>query len=122
MPTILPGDSGALFRDTLVLTYMLFLRIGVPLLVIVFGGMWIQRRMAETDLREQRARRGEPYCWDLGNTAQTTSARQAAVTHPELPCWLAVQSQGGGVTDSCFNCPRYAVQSEQGARRTVEVD
>jgi hypothetical protein len=115
-------DNVALLRDAVVLTYMLFLRIGVPLLVIVFAGKWIQRRMAETDLREQRARRGEPYCWDLRRNAQTTNAKNAALAYPELPCWLAVQSAGGGVTESCFNCPRYAVQPGHSAGDTVEVD
>lgn len=114
-------DSGAILRDGIVLAYMLFLRIGVPLIVIVFAGKWIQRRMAESDMREQRVRLGEPYCWDIRTNAQTASAKIAATAHPELPCWLAVQKQGGGVTESCFNCPRYAVNGAPLAGDTVEV-
>jgi hypothetical protein len=116
------NESQAFLRDAIVLTYMIFLRVGVPLLVIVFTGKWIQRKMAETDLREQRARMGEPYCWDMRTTAQTAYAQRAAAAHPELPCWLAVQTDGGGLTQACFNCPRYAVDVPHVARETVEVN
>lgn len=117
----MPTDFGAMLRDGIVLSYMLFLRVGVPLLVIVFSGKWIQRRMFETDLREQRAHMGEPYCWDIRNDTQTAHAKISAAAYPELPCWLAVQQDGGGVTDACFNCPRYAVNVAQRAGDTVEV-
>lgn len=112
-------ESQAFLRDAIVLTYMLFLRIGVPLLVIVFVGKWIQRKMAETDLREQRERVGEPYCWDVRKDSQSAYALRAAAAHPELPCWLAVQSEGGGLTEECFNCPRYGVHEKQPARARV---
>jgi hypothetical protein len=114
-------EFGAVVRDLLVLGYMLFLRIGVPLLIVVMGGTWIQRRMAESDMREQRARRGEPYCWDRHNNAASASAKRAAAAHPELPCWLAVQTGGGGVTESCFSCPRYAVKTGRLTGETAEV-
>jgi hypothetical protein len=116
------GESQAFWRDAIVLTYMFFLRVGVPVLVIVLVGKWIQRKMAETDLREQRERKGEPYCWNLRSTAQTAYAQRAAVAHPELPCWLAVQSEGGGLTEACFNCPRYVVKGTPPSRETVEVN
>lgn len=115
------NENSDLLRDGIVLAYMLFVRVGVPLLIIVMTGTWIRRRMAERDMQEQRARTGEPYCWDARTSAQTTSAKQAAAAHPELPCWLAVQSEGGGVMESCFNCPRYAVKVKRPAGERVEV-
>lgn len=117
----MPTDFGAILRDVIVLTYMIVLRVGVPILITLFIGKWIQRKMAEIDLREQRARMGEPYCWDTRSTAQTQRAKIAAAAHPELPCWLAVQSTGEGVTEACFNCPRYAVQAGHTTGESVEV-
>lgn len=114
-------EFGAVLRDVIVLAYMIFLRVGVPLLVIVFAGKWIQRKMAESDMQEQRARSGEPYCWDTHLTAQTANAKHAAALHPSLPCWLAVQREGGGVTEECFNCPRYAIQEARPKAKTMEV-
>jgi hypothetical protein len=117
----MPTDSFAFFRDAIVLAYMLLLRIVVPLLCIVLVGKWIQAKMAEADRREQLARQGEPYCWDIESNPQTERARAAAAAHPDLPCWLAVQCAGGGVTDACFNCPRYAVRSKHALNGTLEV-
>jgi hypothetical protein len=117
----MPTDFFAFLRDAVVLSYMVFLRIGVPALVILFGGKWIQRKMAEADMREQHAHMGEPYCWDKRSTAQTQRAKAAAAAHPDLPCWLAVQSAGEGVTEACYNCPRYAVQGTESERESVEV-
>ncbi len=115
------SETLAVLRDAFVLTYMLVLRVAVPLLTIFLVGRWIRRRMVETDLREQRARMGEPYCWDIRHNAHTAQAKFAAAAHPDLPCWLAVQSQGGGVTDACFNCPRYAVNTTLRAGDALEV-
>jgi hypothetical protein len=117
----MPTDFGATLRDVIVLAYMIFLRVAVPLLITLFIGKWIQRKMAEQELREQRARMGEPYCWDNRNTAQTQRAKLAAAAHPELPCWLAVQSAGGGVIETCYSCPRYTVQAEHTNGNPVEV-
>lgn len=107
----MPADSFEILRDGIVLSYMLFLRVALPLLCIVLLGKWIQSKMAEADRREQLAHQGEPYCWDLENTVQAQRAYAAAAAHPELPCWLAVQRQGGGVTEQCYHCARYAVQT-----------
>lgn len=117
----MPTEFGAVLRDGIVLGYMLLLRIGVPVLVIAFTGKWIQRRMAESDMREQRARMGAAYCWDIQTTVQTANAKLAAAAHPELPCWLAVQHSGGGVTQACYSCPRYAVRSGKLEGDRVEV-
>jgi len=102
-----------ILRDVVVLAYMFVLRIGVPLLITIFVATWIQRKLAEQDRAEERARRGEPHCWDTRDTPQTRRARLAAEAHPDLPCWLAVQSHGEGLTEACFECPRYAVQGPE---------
>lgn len=117
----MPTDLAAMLRDGIVLAYMIFLRVGAPLLVIWFVGKWIQRKMSDADMHEQRVHLREPYCWDKRNTAQTQRAKTAAAAHPDLPCWLAVQQAGEGVTEACFNCPRYALQETHPERKPVEV-
>lgn len=109
-------------RDLTVIGYLLFLRVIVPLLCILFVGKWIQTKMAETDKREQLAHQGEPFCWDTRQNAQTRRAHSAAAAHPDLPCWLAVQHEGGGVTEECYHCPRYAVRDNSKLKHTLEAD
>jgi hypothetical protein len=116
------NDIFNLLRDLTVIAYLLFLRIIVPLLCILFVGKWIQIKMAETDKREQLAHQGEPYCWDTRQTAQTRRAQAAAAEHPDLPCWLAVQREGGGVTEDCHHCPRYAVRNNNDLKHAWEAD
>ena len=115
------GDIYAVLRDVVVLAYMFVLRIFVPLLVIVLVGKWIQLKVAAADRREQMAHQSEPYCWDEQDTAQTQRAKLAAETYPDLPCWLAVQRAGGGVTEACYHCPRYAVRGKGVSTTRVEV-
>lgn len=109
-------------RDLTVIAYLLFLRVVVPLLCILFIGRWIQAKMAETDKREQLAHQGEPYCWDTRRDAQTRRAQAAAAAHPDLPCWLAVQRKGEGVTEDCYHCPRYAIQGKKDLKHVWEAD
>lgn len=113
----MPAELGDILRDVVVLAYMFVLRIGVPLLITFFIAKWIQRKLAEQDRAEEHALRGEPHCWDMHNTAQTRRARLAAEAHPDLPCWLAVQSHGEGLTEACFECPRYSVDAASRSRR-----
>ena len=113
-------DIFPVLRDVIVLGYMFFLRIGLPLLCIVLIGKWIQVKMTQVDRREQIARQGEPYCWQSENTPQTRRAQAAAEKYPDLPCWLAVQHAGGGVTEDCVQCPRYAVPGKRTRSHRVE--
>lgn len=43
-------------RDVVVTAYMFVLRIGVPLIVTLFVGWWLERKLAEQD----RLERGKP--------------------------------------------------------------
>lgn len=118
----MPNEIFDTLRDLLVIGYLLFLRVIVPLLCILFIGKWIQTKMAAADRREQLAHQGEPYCWDTHRNAQTLRAQAAAAAHPDLPCWLAVQREGGGVTEDCYHCPRYAVQAGNDWNEIWEAD
>lgn len=116
----MPTELTDLLRDVIVLAYMFVLRLGVPLLVTLMLGKWIQRKLAERDLAEHRALHGEPYCWELRRTPTTATAKRATAAHPDLPCWLAVQTGGGGLTRDCYDCKRYALGETRKARRLVE--
>jgi hypothetical protein len=107
----MPGGNSDILRDVIVLGYMVVLRIGVPLAITILAAVWLQRKLAEQDKAEERARRGEPHCWNTHETEQTQRARLAAEAHPEMPCWLAVQAHGDGLSEECFECPRYAVDT-----------
>jgi len=39
-------------RDVVVIGYMLVLRIAVPVIIVLFMGWWLQRKLAERDARE----------------------------------------------------------------------
>jgi len=118
----MPNDFFNALRDVIVIGYLLVLRVLTPLLLILFIGKWLQVKLAHSDRREQLAHQGEPYCWDLRDTPQTRRAQAAAATHPDLPCWLAMQYDGGGVTTECYRCPRYAVQSIDDPNRVWETN
>ncbi|MCC7162973.1 MAG: hypothetical protein IT331_10805 [Anaerolineae bacterium] len=42
----------AFIRDAVVIGYMLVLRIGVPILVTLFVGWWLERKLHEWDARD----------------------------------------------------------------------
>ncbi len=118
----MPNDIFSALRDLLVIGYLLAWRVLMPIVCILFIGKWLQAKMAQADRREQLAHQGEPHCWDKQRTAQTQRAQAAAAAHPDLPCWLAVQYDGGGVTTECYHCPRYAVQGIDDPHRVWETD
>lgn len=42
----------AFLRDAIVIGYMFVLRIGVPILVTLFLGWWLERKLAEWDAKD----------------------------------------------------------------------
>lgn len=59
-------------RDATVIGYMFLLRIGVPLIVTLFVGWWLQRKLAERDARL------------AAEWKQTRAARQAATVENKV--------------------------------------
>lgn len=98
-------DFGGLFRDIVVLSYMLVLRIGVPLVITFLVGKWLQKKLEQQDKIVASA----THCWDKRKTRDSRRAEQAALARPDLPCWLALQASGEGLTENCYNCSQYAV-------------
>lgn len=114
----MPDDFGGILRDVMVLGYMVVLRIGVPLLITVLLGKWLQRKLGQPEKGRMGAANGERYCWDLAKTPETLRAKAAATERLDLPCWLALQASGEGLIQDCFTCRNYKVQNASRAART----
>lgn len=102
----------AVLRDVLVVGYLFVLRIGVPIALTWLLGMWLQKALRDADaaaLRQAERDRElvRTHCWEIVNCPAAVRANCAAARHPELPCWLALQIDGGGLKQACYTCPLY---------------
>jgi hypothetical protein len=113
--------------DSLVILGMFFLRIGVPVIVTLGIGMWLEKKLRPQETRQtQRAvRRGTiipfprvpqgasptsaqfAHCWDVKQCDPAAREQCAAFKRPDLPCWLALQAAGGKVRAECADCELY---------------
>lgn len=110
----MPTDFDGILRDVIVLGYMFVLRIGVPLLITIMLGKWLQLKLEQRDAERRGAAQGELYCWDKNKNAQTLRAKAAATDRPDLPCWLALQASGDGLIENCYTCRNYHVRTRTG--------
>ncbi len=108
MPEVLAG----------VIVLLLFVvRIGVPIALTLAFGYWLERKLrppeapAETLEKARLTRKHSNiirlHCWDIKRCEPAKRAQCAATQHPELPCWLAIQVDGGKVRENCFTCAFY---------------
>ncbi|MBI5876084.1 MAG: hypothetical protein HZB53_00415 [Chloroflexi bacterium] len=89
-------------RDVLVIGYMLFVRVGVPILLTWMLGQWLQKVLRESESRSAdsaAAALTDPNC-ALGMGAVDSH-------QPAVPCWLALQISGHGLKHECYTCPLY---------------
>ena len=105
--------------DGVVIIFMFVLRIGVPIALTLAFGYWLEKKLslpAEEHKPEQiaqpRVTRSDGKiiqlrCWDVKRCDATRRAQCAALKHPELPCWLALQAEGNKVREDCFTCVMY---------------
>ena len=103
--------------DTIVVLFMFFLRIGVPIGLTLALGYWLEKKLRPP--QEEQAQVPQPrmvkadakiiqlHCWDVKRCGSATRAQCAATKHPELPCWLALQAEGNQVREECFTCALY---------------
>ena len=114
--------------DGLVILAMFFLRIGVPIVVTLGIGIWLEKRLRpqETRVQQREIRRGTiipfprvsqgasassvpiAHCWDVKQCASAMREQCAAYNRPDLPCWLALQAAGGKVRAECADCELYS--------------
>lgn len=113
--------------DALVILGMFFLRIGVPIIVTLALGAWLEKKLrpAETQRTQQPIQRGTiipfprvqngaratsapcAHCWESKQCDSAQRAQCAAYKRPDLPCWLALQAAGGKVRAECADCEFY---------------
>ncbi len=63
----------AFIRDFVVIGYMFVLRIGVPIIVTLFMGWWLERKLAEWDAK------------DIAALEQAKQKERAQAEHPVRP-------------------------------------
>ncbi len=106
--------------DTLVVFGMFVLRVGVPIALTIALGKWLEKKLKPPVQNNEETivptvhRSGkiiQLHCWDVKRCDPAIRAKCAAYKHPELPCWLAIQAEGGKVSAECFTCALYKPQS-----------
>ncbi len=113
--SILPSTNAiGILRDVLVVAYLFILRLGVPLLItLMFGSFlqhWLKQQDAKEILAQQGFQPGSKPCWVVKNCPAETRANCPAYQRPDLPCWLALQVAGYGLKEQCYSCPLYTTQ------------
>jgi hypothetical protein len=114
-------------QDIAVIAGMFFLRVGLPLLVVMGVGYLIQRWLEPKAVHEQfegiiRNVQEQPATvtrWGLTNSAE---AKRAACTQglaPDIPCWLARQIAGESLPEGCMTCEVRALLTAQMEKRSA---
>jgi len=108
--------NGQTVQDILVIAGMFFLRIGLPLLIVMGIGYLIQRRLEPKAVHEQfegmirsaqeraAAATGPKPCWEINNCPAELRAGCAAYKQPDIPCWLSLQIAGQPLPEGCATC------------------
>ncbi len=109
-------DLLALARDFLVIAYMLVLRIGVPILLVLMVGLWLERWLEEREVEAPlhpipHSIPVARHCWEMKRNRDTEQAKAVSAQRPDLPCWLALQVNGRGVKEMCYTCPIFTAHA-----------
>ena len=107
--------NAQLIQDIFVIAGMFFLRIGLPLVLVMGIGYLIQRWLEPKAVQEQfegmvraahertASSTGQP-CWELKNCSAEARATCAATQQPDIPCWLSRQIAGQPLPEGCATC------------------
>ena len=108
--------SGQTLEDIIVIAGMFFLRIGLPLLVVVGIGYLVQRWLEPKAVHEQfegmvrtaqenvAVGAASQPCWEAKNCSPELRAECAAFNQSNVPCWLARQIAGQSLPEGCSTC------------------
>jgi hypothetical protein len=108
--------SGQTIQDIIVVAGMFFVRIGLPLLIVMGVGYLIQRWLEPKAVHEQfegmvrsaqegvAVSAGQPPCWQVKNCSPELRAECAAYKQPDIPCWLSLQIAGQPLPEGCATC------------------
>ncbi len=110
--------------DTVVILFMFVLRIGVPVAITLLIGRWLEKKLAPAEQQQtetkpryttRTSRSGgkiiQIHCWEAKHCESAKRAQCAAYKRPDLPCWLALQAEGGKLREECFTCAFYKPQN-----------
>jgi len=110
--------------DAVVVLFMFVLRIGVPIALTLLVGRWLEKKLAPREEGQVETTRRfttrttqsggkiiQVHCWDVKRCAPAKLAQCAAYKRPDLPCWLAIQAEGGKLREECFTCTFYKPQN-----------
>ncbi len=107
--------NSQLIQDIIVIAGMFFLRIGLPLILVMGIGYLIQRWLEPKAVQEQfegivrtahertAASTGKP-CWEIKDCSAEARAICAAAGQPDIPCWLSRQIAGQALPEGCSTC------------------
>ncbi len=102
--------------EAVIVLALFAVRIAVPIALTLAFGYWLERKLRppeappETDkirVAPKRSNIIRLQCWDVRRCDSSKRAQCAATRHPDLPCWLAIQVEGGKVRETCFTCAFY---------------
>lgn len=110
--------------DSGMVILMFVLRIGVPIVLTLAFGYWLEKKLRPSEqvennqpvqIEKRWTRTGniiQLHCWDVKKCDTAKRAQCAAAKRPELPCWLALQAEGQKVREECFTCAFYKPQTK----------
>lgn len=116
-----------LMLDSVVVLFMLLLRVGIPLLITIGVFKLIQRWQGHQQedilqqIRAERAKVAQPVarrevpntvvrrlrCWDVMRCPPPKRDNCPAYHHSYVPCWLAIRLSEGQLREECYACRFY---------------
>ena len=109
-----------MLQDILVVAWIFFLRIGLPLIALFAVGYLLERWLGYREEERVTIRRAEPVlaeggvlageavpAWTLMPCASRVSRAYNVIGRPSLPCWLALELAEGQLLDQCPACQWY---------------
>lgn len=117
-------------QDILTVAGMFFLRVGLPLLIVMGIGYLIQRWLEPRAVKEQfegmirsaqerATSTAQRPCWEVKNCPPDKRAACAASQQPDIPCWLSRQIAGQPLPEGCAACGVRTLTTAQLAGRNA---
>ncbi|MDE3090267.1 MAG: hypothetical protein KGJ80_12875 [Chloroflexota bacterium] len=110
--------------ETVAVIFMFIVRIGVPIAITLLVGRWLEKKLSPREEEQVETKSNyttrvtrsggkiiQMRCWDVKRCEPAKRAHCAAFQRRDLPCWLALQADGGKLRAECFTCAFYKPQS-----------
>ncbi len=125
-------DILTMLQDVLIVTGLLFVRVGLPLIALLALGYLLDRWLGYAEEDRVTGRRAEPTevevgmpagqavpAWTLMPCASRVRRAYSMLDRPALPCWLALELAEGRLWEQCPACRWYRPQVEERAELRV---